>query len=167
MMKSKNRFILRACLLGTTLSILLHMACKQPVSFEAIGSYEFLGAFTMTINGVPTSKEDFRIFRTMNQLRTLCSDTVMLPPDFLANCIKLDGWSEETISRLIEEYDVIASTVPIRQLLKNTEYTRKDQCGYLETQVLEVKLEDEIKKANQIFLYKVEPKGRYRFMLCP
>ena len=146
--------------------LLLQSSCSKEVPIEFIGDYEFVGEFTATINDVPTSDNPYWIQNSFRQLMNTCSNLPVGYTTFSQTCIGFEDADKEKLAKLLEEYDIIVSQVPIKQILKNTQFTKQDGCDYY-GQIVEVIPDKSKVEEKRIYLYKIAPKNEYRFVLCP
>jgi len=154
------------------LLIVLLLSCNstssKKINYELIGEYKFIGEFTPTINGKVTSGKNYKIRRSYQQLMNICSDKPYSYDEFLEKCINIQDLTKEDLNRLFKKHDLITSTVKINTILENTEYTRSDGCDYTSDKLVEVHTENSVKRQEgKIYLYKMWPKGKYRFNACP
>ena len=70
------------------------------------------------------------------------------------------------IAQLLKSYDLVFTRSKIEDILFNTEYTKRDQCDHWK-EVIDIRLSTESASNEKVNIYGIQPKNKYRHVLCP
>ena len=131
-----------------TLSLLTFVGCKNQSKAE----YKFIGKFNYQITN-----------------DSLFSDTYLSPERFgyIISDLNIPGLKINGIENLKKDNSdfIISLNYPISEVLNNSDLIQNEGMEHIKKKPLEIRKDLKSRKTNNVYIYKLSEKGKYRLLL--